>query len=69
MNPSTDLLNEQKKTNRLLAILVLRGLDSKTDQILLLSDAGFKPSEIADLVGTTPNTVSVTITKSKKGKK
>ena len=69
MNPSTDLLNEQKKTNKLLAILVLRGIDSKTEQILLLSDAGFKPSEIADIVGTTPNTVSVTITKSKKGKK
>lgn len=31
----------------------------QSDQIDLLSRAGFKPIEIADLVGTTPNTVNV----------
>lgn len=69
MNPSTEFLNEQKKTNKLLALLVLRELNSRTEQILVLSEAGFRPSEIASLVGTTANSVSVAIAKSKKRSK
>lgn len=70
MNSNSDLISEQKKTNKLLAILVLRDLGSKTEQINLLHETGFKPSEIAGLIGTTPNSVSVAINKlRKKGKK
>jgi DNA-binding NarL/FixJ family response regulator len=45
---------------RLLTILVTRDMTQK-DQIVLLASAGFQPKEIADLIGTTPNTVSVTL--------
>ncbi len=34
---------------------------SQTEQIRLLSAAGFQPKEIAEVVGTTPNTVRVTL--------
>jgi DNA-binding CsgD family transcriptional regulator len=65
MNPYLELLAEQQKTNKLLAVLVTRDL-SRTEQVLLLNNAGFKPSEIAGLIGTTPNTVSVTIAQNKR---
>jgi len=47
----------------------------QSDQIDLLARAGFKPSEIADLLGTTANTVNVRLStqraakKKKRGKK
>jgi len=34
---------------------------SQKDQIVLLANAGFKPKHIADMIGTTPNTVSVAL--------
>ncbi len=68
MSSAMELLEELKKTNKLLAILVLRGFENKTEQILLLSQAGFMPGEIASMVGTTSNTVSVTVARSKKKK-
>jgi DNA-directed RNA polymerase specialized sigma24 family protein len=43
---------------RLLAAIATRGL-SQTDQIALLDRAGFAPKEIAEIVGTTSNTVRV----------
>lgn len=66
MDKYADMLNEQKKTNKLLALLVSRDLSSKSKQIALLSGAGFKPAEIAPLIGTTANAVSVAILKAKK---
>jgi DNA-binding CsgD family transcriptional regulator len=45
---------------RLLTILVTRDM-SQRDQIVLLASARFQPKEIAELIGTTPNTVSVTL--------
>jgi len=45
---------------RLLAIMAVRG-QSQTDQIAVLDRAGFPPKEIAEIVGTTPNTVRVTL--------
>lgn len=38
------------------------------DKIRLLSKSGFKPKEIADILGTTPLTVSVTLSKIRKEK-
>lgn len=55
-----EILSELRKISRLLTLLVTRDL-SQRDKIALLSTAGLQPKEIADLIGTTPNTVSVTL--------
>lgn len=46
---------------RLAALLLVRGHARLSDQIDLLHRAGLKPKLIADLLETTPNTVSVQI--------
>lgn len=48
----------------LAALLVVRG-ESQESKIRTLSGAGFSPSEIANLLGTTSNTVSVTLSKAR----
>ncbi len=48
----------------LAALLVVRG-ESQENKIRTLSGAGFSPSEIANLLGTTSNTVSVTLSKAR----
>jgi len=58
---------------RVHTISVTKGM-KQNDQIALLNRAGLPPKEIADLLGTTSNTVSVTLaalrkSKAKKGKK
>jgi hypothetical protein len=45
------------KTLNLLALCAVRGMGS-TEQIRLMSKAGFQPSEIADLLGIAAKTVS-----------
>lgn len=45
---------------RLLAVVAVKGL-SQTDQIAVLNRIGFPPKEIAEIVGTTANTVRVTL--------
>lgn len=50
---------------RLLAIQIRRASESQADAILDLSRAGFGPTRIAELLGTTSNTVSVTLQKAK----
>ena len=42
---------------------------SQREQIELLSKSGFSPKEIAALINTTANTVSVNLTAIRKGKK
>jgi hypothetical protein len=51
---------------RLMAIDLRLRLGSQGEVIQELSRAGFGPSRIAELIGTTPNTVNVTIQKAKK---
>jgi DNA-binding CsgD family transcriptional regulator len=41
---------------------------SQTEQVRLLSAAGFQPKEIAHTLGTTPNTVSVALSNLRKRK-
>jgi len=66
---NAELIEEIKKTNKLLVIMATKDL-SQSDKIALLSKVGFGQKEIADLVGTTSNTVGVTLHKLKKtGKK
>jgi len=50
---------------KLLALILAEG-KTKTDAILRLSGVGFPPGEIAELLGTTPNTVSVVIHQARK---
>ena len=54
---------------RLLAIQLRLQLGSQSACITELSRAGFGPKRIADLLGTTPNTVNVTLQKAKKSGK
>jgi DNA-directed RNA polymerase specialized sigma24 family protein len=59
-------LEPQEEIVRLLAIQIRRGSESQADAILELSRAGFGPTRIAALLGTTANTVNVTLQKAKK---
>lgn len=55
-----ELMERLDKLTRVVAISNTRGLTS-TDRIILLSQAGFRPREIADMLNTTSNVVSVTL--------
>ena len=50
---------------RLLAIQIRLSLPSQSGAIQELNRAGFGPSRIAELLGTTANTVSVTLRRAK----
>jgi DNA-binding CsgD family transcriptional regulator len=55
-----DLGKKIDMLNRILAIGLVNGKRQR-EQIRLLSIAGMGPKEIADLIGTTPNTVNVAL--------
>jgi hypothetical protein len=68
-------MNDQKDTNegindlvKLIAILVKRDR-SQTSLIVEMGEVGISSAKIANLLGTSPNTVSVTLSKYKKNKK
>jgi tRNA A22 N-methylase len=65
---SPDLGRKIDMFNRLLAIGLVNGKRQR-DQIRLLSVAGMGPKEIADIIGTTPNTVNVALTALRKENK
>lgn len=65
---TSDLVSEIKKMNKLLVLLITKELQ-QTEKIALLAKAGFGQKEIADLVGTTSNTVGVALNRLKKVKK
>lgn len=54
---------------RLLAIQLRRDVESQAEAIEEMSRAGFGPTRIAELLGTTPNTVNVAISSAKKRKR
>lgn len=51
---------------RLLAVLVRRGVDTQTEAIIEMSRAGLRSARIAALLGTTPNTVNVTVQRARR---
>jgi len=57
---------EMDEIVRLLSLLVRLELGNQSLATLEMSKAGFSPSRIADLLGTTPGTVSVTLQRAKK---
>lgn len=59
-------MDRQEETVRLLALQLRLQFDNQADVIREFSKAGFGPKRIADLIGTTPGTVTVTLAKTKK---
>ena len=59
-------MDTQDEIVRLLVIELRARLESQADAIRELSHAGFGPTRIADLLGTTVGTVNVTLAKSKR---
>jgi hypothetical protein len=59
-------MDTQEEIVRLLAIQVRSQYESQADAIRELTKAGFGPTRIAELIGTTPGTVNVTLAKSKR---
>jgi DNA-binding CsgD family transcriptional regulator len=62
---TTELVHEIKKMNKLLVLMATKDL-SQTEKIELLNKVGLGQKEIAELVGTTRNTVNVTLNRLKK---
>ncbi len=59
-------MEPQDEIVRLLALQVRMKLGSQAEAIRELSKAGFGPSRIAELLGTTAGTVGVTLAKAKR---
>ena len=53
---------------RILAVAATRDMKQR-DQIALLDQAGMQPKDIAEFLGTSPNTVSVRLSALRKGKR
>jgi hypothetical protein len=63
-----ELLKNLNELVMLLSVYVKRGVSQAT-LINELSEAGFQPKRIAELIGTSSNTVSVALNKAKRKKK
>jgi len=63
-----NILHELTIIKRLLAQNLLKE-DSQIKQISKLDSIGFHPKEIAEMLGTTSNTVNVALNRIRKGKK
>lgn len=61
----TELINELKKMNKLLILLLIKDLE-RNEKIKFLSEAGFQPKDIASIINTTANVVSIQLTKLRK---
>lgn len=62
---TADIVQGLDRVARLLALLVAEGRTQR-ENILRLAGVGFTPKDIAELLGTTRNTVSVTLHQAKK---
>lgn len=61
-----DHLDPLEELVRLKVLELRRMTETQTELILELSKVGFGNTRIAELLGTTPNTVNVTVQKAKK---
>jgi DNA-binding CsgD family transcriptional regulator len=68
-NDTAEILAKLDMLIRLQALSMVSRFESSKEKIHFLATAGMQPKEIADLLQTSPNTVSVTLSKSRKGKK
>ena len=69
--PDPQLRAIEQKLDVLIRLMAIRMTadKSQSDQIILLNKANFQPKEIADLLGTTPNAVSVSLSKMRRRQK
>jgi DNA-binding CsgD family transcriptional regulator len=60
-----------EKLDTIIKLLAMQSLGDKTgrEAISLLANIGFQPRDIATMIGTTPNTVSVALSEMKKKRK
>jgi len=66
---SEDIASKLDTLIRLFAHTAMRDYETNKDKILFLGRAGIGTKEIAEIVGTSPNTVSVALSVEKKSKK
>ncbi len=66
---SDDLSEKLDILIKLQAAALTSSIDSTKEKILFLSKAGLRPVLIAEIVGSTPNHVNVTLSKERKPKK
>ena len=52
-------ISAEEKIARLLAMLLIKDIKNRTDQVPLLRSAGFEVAEVADMLGMTENHVKV----------
>ena len=64
-----DINRKLDRIVRLLALSVVSQVGSMKDKAIQLNRVGLAPKEIADLLGTTPNTVSVALSAARRSKK
>lgn len=62
----TEISNKLSTLTRLFTINLVKDIKKQKDQIAVLNEVGFKPKQIADILSTTSNTVSVTLNELKK---
>lgn len=55
----TETLSSEEKIARLLGLLLVRDLESKTDQVIALRSAGFSISDVGSMLSMTENHVKV----------
>jgi hypothetical protein len=67
VSANDELIHHLNRIANLLAALAVKG-ESQTDKIVTLAAVGFTPTEISQLLGTTANTVAVTVHKHRKRK-
>lgn len=67
-SPADNVGRQLERIANLLGLLATHG-KPQVEQIAVLSGAGYTPSEIAQLVGTTPNTVSVALSQMRAARK
>ena len=67
MNASKNdlILEELQKITKLFVLSLTKDMN-QTEAISIMSKIGFQPKEIAELLGTTANTVRVTLSKKRK---
>ena len=66
------LIEVNEKLDRVVRLLALSAISpdqSMKDKAIQLSSVGLAPKEIASLLGTTPNTISVALSAAKRSKK
>jgi hypothetical protein len=68
MNTEANVLSRLDTLVRLVAAAICAGRPQK-ESVRILARAGLQPKDIADLLGTTPNTVSVALYEMRKAKK